>query len=315
MRVLVTGGAGFIGSHLVDAYLARGDQVTVVDDLSTGHRGNVNLAAVLVQLDLRDHEGLLGVFRRGHFELINHHAAQIDVRRSVADPIYDASVNVLGTLNLLQAAVEMDVRGVIFASSGGVLYGEVVAPAHETAPKQPLSPYGVAKLAAEHYLYVFKALRGLNYTALRYANVYGPRQDPHGEAGVVAIFSDRLRAHQPVTIYGDGEQIRDYIHVADVVRANMLATENMERLNAQPIRTIDDLAFNVGTSTGTSVNRLYELLCRQLDRHTSALHAPPRSGELQCSLLDGRKAERFLGFRPQYELQTGLCQMIQSSKS
>ncbi|HED04916.1 MAG TPA: NAD-dependent epimerase/dehydratase family protein [Candidatus Fraserbacteria bacterium] len=308
MNVLVTGGAGFIGSHLVDAYLARGDRVTVLDDLSSGRAENLNPQARLVQLDLAGEPSpLLDLFRREYFELVNHHAAQIDVRRSVADPAGDAQINVIGTLNLLEACVQAGVAGIIFASSGGVLYGEVPGPsAAETAPKQPLSPYGVAKLAVEHYLFVFKQLHGLHYLTLRYGNVYGPRQDPQGEAGVVAIFAAKLRSGEPAVIYGDGEQSRDYVHVADVARANLLASERLELLNRRPAASIDELAFNIGTGAATSVNRLYQLLCRQLQLERPAVQAPPRPGELQRSLLDGRKAQRLLGFQPQYDLEAGL---------
>jgi UDP-glucose 4-epimerase len=307
MKVLVTGGAGFIGSHLVDAYLARGHQVTVLDDLSGGRSENLNPDAQFAQIDVADEQAVLALLRRERFDLINHHAAQIDVRRSVADPAFDARVNILGTLSLLQACVQTGVKGVVFASSGGVLYGEVdVGAAVEAAPKQPLSPYGLAKLTAEHYLYAFRKLHGLRYVALRYGNVYGPRQDPHGEAGVVAIFCERLRAGQQATIYGDGEQMRDYIHVADVVRANMLAGAKLEVFNSQPGQSIDDLAFNVGTGVGTSVKRLYELISRQFGLQKPTAYAPPRPGELQRSVLDGRKAEKLLGFHPQYDLEVGL---------
>ena len=308
MNVLVTGGAGFIGSHLVDARLARGDRVTVLDDLSSGRAENLNPKARFVRLDLAGEASpLLELFQRERFDLVSHHAAQIDVRRSLADPAGDARINVIGTLNLLQACVQTGVAGIIFASSGGVLYGEVPGPpAAETVTKQPLSPYGVAKLAVEHYLFVFKQLHGLNYLTLRYGNVYGPRQDPQGEAGVVAIFSDKLRAGEQVTIYGDGEQCRDYVHVADVARANLLASERLAALNRRPVASIDELAFNIGTGVGTSVNRLYRLLCRRMQVKRQAIHAPPRPGELQRSLLDGRKAQRLLGFQLQYDLKAGL---------
>lgn len=310
MKVLVTGGAGFIGSHLVDAYLACGDRVTVLDDLSSGRAENLNPHAQFVQIDLADAPAVLALLRRERFDLVNHHAAQIDVRRSVADPVFDARVNIMGMLALLQACIQTGVKGVIFASSGGVLYGEVDAlPAVETAPKQPLSPYGVAKLTAEGYLYAFKKLHGLRYVTLRYGNVYGPRQNPHGEAGVVAIFAERLRAGQQATVYGDGEQIRDYIHVTDVVRANMLVGEQLEALNGRPAQSIDDLAFNISTGVGTSVKQLYARISRQLGLQRPAAYAPPRPGELQRSVLDGRKAEKLLGFRPQYDLQAGLAQL------
>ncbi|MFW6199884.1 MAG: NAD-dependent epimerase/dehydratase family protein, partial [Gemmatimonadota bacterium] len=235
-RVLVTGGAGFIGSHVADAYLARGDEVWIVDDLSSGKRENLPADARFREMSVEDPE-LRDVFREVGFDLVSHHAAQIDVRKSVADPVFDARVNLIGLLNLAEAAVEVGTRRVIFVSSGGVVYGEADdIPTPETAPKRPDSPYGVTKMTGEYYLRYYRRVHGLESVALRYSNVYGPRQDPHGEAGVVAIFSNRLEGGEPLTIFGDGEQTRDYVYVGDVVAANMRVSEMELPAGGDPAR-------------------------------------------------------------------------------
>jgi UDP-glucose 4-epimerase len=225
-RVRVPGGAGFIGSHVADAYLAAGDRVWVLDDLSTGKRDNVPAAAEFIRAGIES-PAVEGLFEQvGGFDLVNLHAAQIDVRKSVEDPRYDARINIDGLLNVLECCRRFSVKRVLFVSSGGVVYGEPEQrPTPETAPKLPLSPYGVTKLSAEQYLYYYHRVHGMEYAALRYANIFGPRQDPHGEAGVVAIFCSRILRGQPLTIYGDGEQTRDYTFVEDVVRANLLVSE------------------------------------------------------------------------------------------
>ena len=236
----MTGGAGFIGSHVVDAYLAAGDEVWIVDNLSSGRRHNVSDAACLVEMDIRSADEVRYLFREARFDLVNHHAAQIDVRVSVTDPVEDAAVNVHGLLNLTEAAVEVGTRRFVFVSSGGVVYGEPeLIPTPETAPKGPLSPYGVTKLTGEFYLNYYGLVRGLDYVALRYSNVYGPRQDPHGEAGVVAMFSTRLLDGAALTVFGDGEQTRDYVFVQDVVSANMLVSD----LELPVSGNLDDRAF------------------------------------------------------------------------
>ena len=230
MRILVTGGAGFIGSHIVDTYLQAGHEVWVLDDLSRGKREQVNPHAPFVRMDLRS-PGLKDLLAEGNFDCINHHAAQIDVRVSVADPTRDAMINIVGTLNLLEAARAHGVPRFIFASTGGAIYGEQRHfPATEHHPTSPLSPYGVAKLAVEHYLEYYRQVHGLRYVVLRYANVYGPRQDPEGEAGVVAIFCGRVLRKQRLIIYGDGEQTRDYVFVGDVARANLLVLNYLTRV-------------------------------------------------------------------------------------
>jgi UDP-glucose 4-epimerase len=299
----VTGGAGFIGSHVADAYLARGWSVTVVDDLSSGKRENVPGGAEYVELDVRDAAVHELFERRGGFELVNHHAAQVDVRTSVERPGFDADVNLLGLLNVMEAARRWGTRRFVFISSGGVVYGEArERPIGEGAPKRPESPYGVSKLSAEFYLRCFRRLHGLDYVALRYSNVYGPRQDPHGEAGVVAIFSERIARNEPLTIFGDGEQTRDYIYVSDVVAANLLLSEAALADGDD----LDDRAFNVGTGIETSVNQLAATLSAAAGRDVPVSHAAARPGELQRSSLDCEKL-RALGWEPAVGLREGLA--------
>ena len=301
-KVLVTGGAGFIGSHVADAHLDRGDRVWIVDDLSTGRLENVPAGAEFHRLDIAD--GAVGdLIRDVGFDLVNHHAAQIDVRVSVADPVLDARVNVGGLLNILEAARAGGTGRIVFVSSGGVVYGEPREfPTPERAPKEPLSPYGVTKLAAEHYLNYYREVHGLEYVALRYGNVYGPRQDPHGEAGVVAIFSRRLLRGEPLVVYGDGEQTRDYVHVGDVASANLLAAR-ME-LSAAP--GIDERAYNVGTGTGTSVNRLAAVLEEAAGMSAGRIFRDARPGELRRSALATDRI-RQRGWAPARSLREGLA--------
>ncbi|MBI4408324.1 MAG: NAD-dependent epimerase/dehydratase family protein [Gemmatimonadetes bacterium] len=302
-KVLVTGGAGFIGSHVAEAYRARGEHVWVLDDLSSGRRENVSPGIELVVLDVGS--GDVGALFReaGGFDVVNHHAAQIDVRTSVADPRLDARVNLDGLLNLLECARGYGTQRFVFVSSGGVIYGEPAArPTPETAPKLPLSPYGVSKLASEHYLHYYQRVHGLEYVALRYANVYGPRQDPNGEAGVVSIFSSRLMAGEPLTIFGDGEQTRDFVYVGDVVTANLLATD----LALPPATDLEARAFNVATGRETSVNGLARALMAVAGREVATLHAPERPGELRHSCLDVRRL-RGRGWRAATSLGDGLA--------
>lgn len=302
-RILVTGGAGFIASHVAEAYLAAGNDVWVVDDLSSGKRENVPEGATFVEMDVGDPD-LRNLFREVRFDLVNHHAAQIDVRVSVADPAKDARINVLGLLNVAEAALEVGTRRLIFVSSGGVVYGEPEEiPTPETAPKLPLSPYGVTKLAGELYLNYYRKVRGLEYVALRYSNVYGPRQDPHGEAGVVAIFCTRLLDDQALTIFGDGEQTRDYVFVKDVVSANMRVSE----LELADDGGLDAFAFNVGTGVGTSVNELADTLEEAVDRRPGREHRPARPGELLKSTLDPSRIRSY-GWSPAHTLAEGLRQ-------
>lgn len=300
-RILVTGGAGFIGSHVADAYLAAGAQVWIVDDLSSGSRANIPADAEFVEMDIRDPD-IRDLFREVRFDLVNCHAAQIDVRLSVMDPARDAGINLLGLLNLAEAAVEVGTERVIFVSSGGVVYGEPEQiPTPESAPKLPLSPYGVTKLGGEYYLNYYRCIRGLEYVALRYSNVFGPRQDPHGEAGVVAIFCNRLLGGDVLTIFGDGEQTRDYVYVKDVVSANMLASD----LDMGDGDGLDARAFNVGTGVGTSVIELADALEGIAGSSQPRHHEPERQGELRHSTLDSGLI-RSRGWSPAYTLEQGL---------
>lgn len=301
---LVTGGAGFIGSHVADALIGSGASVTILDDLSNGKRENVPAGARLIELDVGSAEAA-DVIRDGGFNVVCHLAAQMDVRRSVADPMFDATVNVVGGLNILNAAHTSSSRPrVVFASTGGALYGDFVQPpCVETHPKDPESPYGIAKLSFEYYMAYYARVHGLSTAALRFANIYGPRQDPHGEAGVVAIFCRRLLASQPLTVFGDGEQTRDYTYVGDVARAVLLAaTRDLPRA-AQ----IDSRGFNIGTGIGTSVLELARLLQQAAKTNVKVEHAPRRPGEQQHSFIDATKARRELGWTPEVQLADGLA--------
>lgn len=299
MKILVTGGAGFIGSHVVEEFLRQGHQVTVLDDLSTGRRSQVPREARFVRGDIRSPR-LEGLFRRGRFDVVNHHAAQIDVRHSVADPQRDADVNIVGWLNLLHMSIRHHVKKVIFAASGGTYYGECLRPAREEDPPRPLSPYGVSKLAGEHYVRAFGALHGLRWTVLRYGNVFGPRQDPHGEAGVVAIFSQRLLENKSVKIFGTGKQERDYVFVGDVARANGLA-----------VRRGDGQAVNIGTGRAVSVLKLWATLQSVADFTGKHQFFPARSGELTRSVLGIGLAKKVLGWAPRLTLADGLGRTLE----
>jgi UDP-glucose 4-epimerase len=291
LRAIVTGGAGFIGSHVVEALLVRGDEVLVLDDLSTGKRENVPEGARLVVADLR--EGLDKDFDDVRPDLCFHLGAQVDVRVSVERPAHDAGVNVLGTIRVLEAARRHDTQ-VVFSSTGGAVYGECDGPAAENAERRPLAPYGVSKLAGEEYLAAYNRLYGTRHVSLRFGNVYGPRQDPHGEAGVVAIFLGKLAAGERAKIFGDGRQTRDYVYAGDVARATLAAAGQ------------DGGAFNVGTGQETSVLELYELCRRVAGSELEAEPAPERLGELQRSVLDISRAQAELGWQPEVALEDGL---------
>lgn len=302
-HALVTGGAGFIGSHVADALLAEGYAVTVLDNLSSGKRAQVPAGAQFVEADIRSPEAAACI-RDGQFDLVCHLAAQIDVRKSVADPGFDVDVNIRGTLNLVEAirASGRKTR-LIFASTGGAVYGDFVEPPNlETYAKDPESPYGIAKFSVELYLAYYARVHGLDYVALRFANVFGPRQDPHGEAGVVAIFCQRLIDGTPLTVFGDGGQTRDYVYVGDVARAHVLAAQ----LATIPAGKVDDRAFNLGTQRETSVVELAQSLMRAAKKDVPLHHAPPRPGEQRRSVVSIAKATAGLGWTPQVALEDGL---------
>jgi len=305
MKVLVTGGAGFIGSHLADALVARGHDVHVLDDLSGGRRENVPAEASFHGLDLRSDEAA-SLVREGAFGALFHLAAQMDVRRSVADPRFDADVNVLGFLNLMEAARGGGVKKVVFASTGGAIYGDPDpevnggGPQPETHPQQPLSPYGITKLVTEKYLHFYETSYGIPYAAMRFGNVYGPRQNPHGEAGVVAIFAERLLEGRQPVINGHGEQTRDYVYVGDVVRAVLAAFDHE-----------GSGVFNVGTGTETSVNELFRTLNELTGGHAEEAHAEGKPGEQQRSVLDVSRAHETLGWRPEVDLEEGLRRTVE----
>ena len=291
MAVLVTGGAGFIGSHVAEALVARGEEVVVLDDLSSGKRENLPAGVELVEGDVREpQDELFAGVKPTH---CYHLAAQIDVRVSVARPDHDAQVNVLGTVNLLQAALEHGTQ-IVFSSTGGAIYGECDGPAGEDAPRLPISPYGTSKLAAEEYLATYNRLYGTRHVALRYGNVYGPRQDPHGEAGVVSIFFSTLLDGEAPKVFGDGAQTRDYVYVGDVARATVAAAGH------------EGSVYNVGTGRETSVIELFALCQRIAGTDFDATFMPPRPGEIQRSVVDPSRAVDELGWRPEHSLEDGL---------
>ncbi len=303
-RALVTGGAGFIGSHVADALLADGWSVTVLDNLSSGKREQVPAGAQFVEADIRSPEAQ-AVLREGKFDLLCHLAAQIDVRKSVADPAYDVDVNIGGSLNLIEGMRASGHPGrVIFASTGGAVYGDFVEPPNvETYEKNPESPYGIAKFSVELYLAYYARVHGLDYAALRFANVFGPRQDPHGEAGVVAIFCQRILSGQPLTVFGDGGQTRDYVYVGDVARAHVLAAKRA----SIPAGRVDERGINLGTGRETSVVELAQALMRAAGKEVPLNHAPPRAGEQRRSVVSIAKAASVLGWTPEVGLEDGLA--------
>lgn len=298
-KIIVTGGAGFIGSHIADKYIDEGHEVTVIDNLSTGRKKNINPKAKFYHADIRD-RGIEDIFKKDRPEIINHHAAQMDVRKSTENPYFDADVNILGTIGLLEKSVKYGVKKFIFASSGGAIYGEQnVFPASEDHQTFPLSPYGVSKLAGEKYIYYYSTNFGLEYISLRYSNVYGPRQNPEGEAGVIAIFIGKLlRGEQPV-VNGDGEQTRDYVYVGDVVDANLRVT--MKNVKG---------GFNIGTEIETSVNTVLSKLIGITGSDLKGVHGPPKKGEQRRSVLECSKAKEMFGWRPEVTLEEGLRRTV-----
>jgi UDP-glucose 4-epimerase len=299
MKVLVTGGAGFIGSHVVDMLLDSGHEVVVVDNLSTGRRSNLNPRAKFYHLDIRSPE-LESVFELERPEVVDHHAAQADVRRSMVDPLFDAEVNILGSIKLAQHSMKYGVRKFIHISSGGAAYGEPeYLPCDENHPVQPLCPYGASKYTFELYLHLFKVAYGLDYTVIRYPNVYGPRQDPQGEAGVVAIFAGQMMRRQPVTINGDGEQVRDYVYVTDCAGANLMV-----------LKSGSGRIYNLGYGTGTTVNQIFAYLAEITEYTQEANYGPAKAGETYRIYLDARRAGAELGWKPTMGLQEGLQKTV-----
>lgn len=299
MKIAITGGAGFIGSHVADALIECGHDVHILDDLSTGRRENVPAKAVLHVLDIRSGPAA-ALLRDQSFDVLVHHAAQMDVRRSVADPNYDADVNVQGFLNLMEAARRTTLRKVLFASTGGAIYGEpVYAPQDEKHPLRPISPYGITKLATEKYLHFYRRQYGIESVTLRYANVYGPRQNAHGDAGVVAIFAQRMLNDAQPIINGSGTQTRDYVYVDDVVRANLLALDYE-----------GSGVFNIGTAQETSVNDLFDLIRAAANSETERRHGPAKPGEQQRSVLSFDRALRELEWSPRMDVQAGLSRTV-----
>ena len=317
MKILVTGGAGFIGSHVVEALLAAGHAPAVLDDLSSGLAENLPAGVPLHVADIADPDAVERVFAAVRPEAVCHQAAQMSVSRSVREPAFDARVNVLGLVHVLDAAVRHGVGRFVFASSGGVLYGDVTEPAPEATPAAPVSPYGITKWVGERYLEFYAREHGLTGVALRYSNVYGPRQNPHGEAGVVAIFCRKLLRGEPARINGDGRYVRDYVYGTDVARANLLALTAPGRQAAESVRPGTVVSVNVGTGRGTDVNELERMLRAALERELAARgrpgplpvpeHGPARAGDLRSNLVDPARAAEILGWRPSVTLADGLA--------
>ena len=295
MKILVTGGAGFIGSWVADSYIGNGHEVLILDDLSSGRLENVNAKAAFVKGDIRDRGLIKSVMDDFKPDVVNHHAAQIDVRKSVEDPAFDAEVNIIGSITLLENSVKHGVKKFVFASTGGAIYGEPEdIPADESTPPMPISAYGTSKYAVEKYLEYYRHIYSLDFVALRYANVYGPRQNPHGEAGVVAIFCSRILSGRTCLIYGDGSQTRDYIYVGDVARANVLALDSKSG------------SYNIGTGVETSVNELVSELGVASGQVFNTDHAEARAGEVQRISLGADLAEEVLGWEPRVFLDEGI---------
>jgi UDP-glucose 4-epimerase len=304
MKILVTGGAGFIGSNLVDALIKEKHKVVIVDDLSTGFEKNINPQAKFYLADIADAKMMKRIFELEKPEIINHHAAQIDVRKSVEEPIFDAQVNVIGSINLIQQAVAHKVRKFIYISTGGAIYGEPqFLPVTEDHPINPECNYGITKHTVEHYLYLYNLLYGIKYTTLRYPNVYGPRQNPLGEAGVNAIFIHQMLSGITPTIFGDGEQLRDYVFIEDIVQANILALDKG-----------DNSAYNIGTGIGTSVNQIYRELQKIIGFQHEPKYAPPRQGEIYKIYLNADKARRELDWNPRVSFAEGLMHTVEWHK-
>jgi UDP-glucose 4-epimerase len=304
-KILVTGGAGFIGSHVVDLFVSHGYDVVIVDDLSTGRASNLNPAATFYQMDIRDPK-IRDIFEAERPDFVSHHAAQMDVRRSVAQPLFDADVNILGSINLIECAKEFNVKHFVYISTGGAVYGEPeMLPCNEMHPINPICQYGASKHTVEHYLYMYNVNYGLEYTVLRYPNVFGPRQDPHGEAGVVAIFTGKMLRGEPVTINGDGEQTRDFVFVRDCARANFLAV------------TVEHAPgiYNIGWGRPTSINEIFTSLAKITSYTEPVSFGPAKVGETLHIYLDASKANRDLDWSPTLTLEEGLRETVEYFKT
>lgn len=300
MKILVTGGAGFIGSHVVDAYITANHDVFVVDNLSTGFIENVNPRATFHKMDIRDPE-LENLFKAERFDIVNHHAAQMDVRKSVKDPIYDASINVLGSINCFENALKYGASKIIYISTGGAVYGEPrYLPVDEDHPIEPICPYGITKHTVEHYLYGYHVNFGLQYTVLRYPNVYGPRQNPHGEAGVIAIFSEQMISGEQSKIFGDGNKTRDYVHIDDVVKANVLVLEKAE-----------DQVLNLGWGKEITDFEVFDAVRAALQKKVEPLYVDRRIGEIERISLDASRARESIGWEPAIGFRQGVAMTVE----
>lgn len=304
-KILVTGGAGFIGSHVVDLFVSQGYEVVIVDDLSTGRASNLNPAAKFYQVDIRDPK-LRDIFEAERPDFVSHHAAQMDVRRSVAQPLFDAHVNILGSINMIECAKEFGVKHFVYISTGGAVYGEPERlPCDEMHPINPICQYGASKHTVEHYLFMYNVNYGLNYTVLRYPNVFGPRQDPHGEAGVVAIFTGKMLDGEQVTINGDGEQTRDFVYVGDCARANLLAVTVEHKPGI----------YNLGWGLPTSINQIFSTLAKVTDYPHQVQYGPAKVGETRHIYLDAARAKKDLGWAPTFTLEEGLQETVSYFKT
>ena len=299
MKIIITGGAGFIGSHIADRLIAKGAAVTVIDNLSTGFESNINASAKFIRADITDFKNIEKIFIDERPDIIYHLAAQIDVRKSVSDPMFDAQTNIMGTLNLINLSAAHKIKKFIFSSTGGAIYGDTdIRPTPESHPEWPLSPYGIAKLTADKFLNYYNEISGFKYVSLRYGNVYGPRQNPHGEAGVVAIFLNKMLKNEQPVINGDGNQTRDYVYVEDVVKANILALEN---------ENIDKVGiYNVGTSVEISVNDLFKEINKNFDNKYRDVHGPAKLGEQKTSCLSFEKIKKDMNFIPKTDFSEGI---------
>ncbi|MBN1593049.1 MAG: NAD-dependent epimerase/dehydratase family protein [Candidatus Coatesbacteria bacterium] len=305
MKVLVTGGAGFIASHLVDRLIADGHEVVIIDDLSTGFQENINPKATFYRMDIRD-DAVSEVFEKERPDIVDHHAAQMAVIRSLKEPEFDADVNIIGSLKIIMNCIKHDVKKLVYISTGGAVYGEPqYLPVDEAHPINPLSQYGITKHTVEHYLFLYHITDGLNYTALRYPNVYGPRQYPYGEAGVTAIFSAKMLKGETPIIFGDGEQLRDYVYIDDIVEANILAMTNPAS---------DNHILNIGSGRGSSVNEIFRIIKDATGFSGEPVYAPARKGEVYKIYISAEKAKKVMGWEPKVSFEDGLKRLVEHQR-